>query len=119
MSYNYNKDITIKKLSEKDFYNGIIVQSCGDVGAIYELRFKKGEWRHKATYVIVGRNESLQSIDWEDYGALELEQYKGGIWMRNGISSSWCETVYTNKINIMARESKIDKLIGKNKKEKN
>lgn len=94
---NYNEDITIRELKPIDLYTNRIAQSFGNCECIYELKIENDILYYMPAYRI-NLDNSVSKID-------DDSKY----WRQASSKMTWCETIYTIKLN---RDDKINKVVG-------
>jgi len=118
--YNCNKDITIRRLSDEDLYDGIIVQSTGNIHCLYELRKSKtgdGKWLSQVSHYINLRQKHYRDDTLKDDGSYEICENTSKDSFKESMLNNWCETIYSIRYNTKdLRENKIKKLL-ENKEE--
>ena len=92
MEENYNRKITTKILKIEDLYHDIYAQAFGNTDFIYKLTLKDGEWFYTSVFQIVDQNlVKHESNIYSNRPARIRANEKGFI--------SWCETIWTRKLN--------------------
>jgi hypothetical protein len=99
MSVNYNKHITIRELAPKDFYDGMYIQSFGNIEYIYQVKIDNGERYHTPSHKIFNPCEAAPYI----------VRHSGNFTSTTNRSSRifYCETIWTIQLN---REKKLESI---------
>ena len=69
---NFNEDITIRILSENDLYDGIIVQSVGNMHCLYELKKVGNEYHQRVVRYVKNRTNHFHDKKLKDTGLYEV-----------------------------------------------
>lgn len=93
--YNFNENITLRVLTEADFYPGLLLQAFGNRDTIYQILIKDGQFFYTPVFRINnGRYEEVIP---------GLHEYPRGV----SHLQNWCETIWTSPLN---REKKLNQL---------
>lgn len=121
-SHNCNEDITIRRLSEEDLYDGIIVQSTGNIHCLYELKQCKPKgtgWVSQVSHYVELRQNHYRDNSLIDDGSYDVSENTSKDSFESCMVTHWCETIYSIRFNKKdLREHKIKNLL-ENKKEEN
>lgn len=93
--YNFNENITLRVLTEADFYPGLLLQAFGNRDTIYRILIKDGQFFY--TPVLKINNGRYEEVFPEE------GQYPRGV----SHLQNWCETIWTSPLN---REKKLNQL---------
>lgn len=93
--YNFNENITLRVLTEDDFYHGLLLQAFGNRDTIYRILIKDGQFFYTPVLKIFnGKYEEVIP---------GLHEYTRGV----SNLQNWCETIWTSPLN---REKKLNQL---------
>ena len=92
MGENYNRKITTKILKIEDLYDGIYVQAFGNTDFIYKLTLKDGEWFYTSVFQIEDQDWVKDESNIYSNGPARIRLNEEGF-------ISWCETIWTRKLN--------------------
>ena len=113
---NFNEDITIRILSENDLYDGIIVQSVGNMHCLYELKKVGNEYHQRVVRYVKNRTNHFHDKKLKDTGLYEVIDKEDKETFKKSNLNSWCETIYSRRYNFKEiREGKLVELFGKEK----
>ena len=105
MGENYNEKITTKILKIEDIYDGIYAQAFGNTEFIYKLTLKDGEWIYTSVFQI--KEQDLVKYDESNVYYSRPARIRAN---EEGFIS-WCETIWTRKLNPNTmREDKIKQI---------
>lgn len=118
--HNCNSDITLKLFEEKELYDGLMVQSTGNLDHIYMMMKIDGVWYHQTWYKILDRGLLMRDEDLaKDKGQFEIvavdrEPFKRSSADIKKCGDHWLRTIYTIKVDKeYIREEKIKCLLKK------
>lgn len=113
---NMNEDITIRRITKNQRYDGIIVQSAGNLDDLFKLFLKDGEWFYIPLYSVPERKpNNYHCLDDEDkkpdLGDYIIIEIPNGFDDLVDDDDLWYQTLYTDKVDKIAmRERKLDEL---------
>jgi hypothetical protein len=94
--HNFNKNITLRVLTEADFYPGLLLQAFGNRDTIYRILIKDGQFFYSPVFKI--NNGKYEEVIPE----FQAQYTRGVSHLQN-----WCETIWTSPLN---REKKLNQL---------
>jgi hypothetical protein len=115
---NVNFDITIRQLKKSELYDGMMVQSIGNLDHIYKLKCVEGTWMYQTYYRINGRanfydknEDAIKAGLKKDDGSFEVVEVEREGFKRLSSGGQFCETIYSKKFNLKdIREDKLKEL---------
>ena len=98
--HNFNENITLRVLTEADFYHGLLLQAFGNRDTIYRILIKDGQFFYSPVFKI--NNGKYEEVIPGVHHAYPRPISK---------LHSWCETIWTKSLNKdIIREEKLNQL---------